>query len=330
MANVIARGPRLAKRWEHPFPFRFLARVHPSAADLASRGVVPTDVNRAEALQAMAQKFMDGYNCMLLADPLARLEALLTEAVAEHKAFMMEGAAMGAAVRDSFSLRGGLFQTLSALHGASFEYVIAVGAGWAVARMPWQTRRILASLDPVLVPLAYDGCGFHDLFFEPSKAETGNIGRYSGARGRGYDAGLGRALWFIASGDVKQLDVLLEHFDAMRRHDLLAGVGLAMAFAGPTSAKDWHALRAKHNDHWMHVGQGVCFAAEAMRRAGVISEHTDLACREAIGLSLEQAAKVAACSRPTNVTRANGDDAYQAWRGDICRRLSRGQHDRST
>lgn len=293
------------------------------AVDLLSRGVVLVNPARAEALRAMAQKFLAGYNSMLLSDPLGRLDASLAVTEPGHTGFLLEGAAMGAAVRDSLSLRGGLLQSLLALHGTRFEYLIAVGAGWAIAKMPWRSRRIFAAFDPLLVPLICDGRGFHDLFFDPLKAETGQISRYGGARSGGYDAGLGRALWFVASGDVQRLDSLLKRFDPARRPDLLAGCGLAMAYAGPTSAADWDALRARHMENWMHVGQGVCFAAEAMRRAGVISQHTNFACREALGLSLEQAAAIAACSRPMGVMRANADDAFETWRAEIRLRLLR-------
>lgn len=321
MAVSTSTHPRMRPSSHGYLPLR-LFRVPSHIADLSLRGIVASNHGRAEELKSIAQTFLDGYNTMLLQSPIERLSEVMVETQKKRHGFVVEGAAMGAALRDTVSLRGGMLESLLAVHGARFEYLIAVGAGWAIARMPWRARRILTTFDPILAPLVCDGRGFHDLFFNPVKAETGGIRRYRGALASGYDAGLGRALWFIASGDVQRLKILISRFEEKRRPDLLAGVGLAMAYAGPTTVDDWNALRAGHREDWKHVGQGVCFAAEAMRQAGVIPDHTELACQEALGLSSESASAIAASTRPSCVTRPFADDAYRSWRAQICARLA--------
>lgn len=309
-------------RWMHPSPFRRIARVPDSAADLTRRGVTPPDPVRAVILESIAHRFLAGYNAMLEARPFARLDAVLAETEPARHGFVVEGAAMGAAIRDGLSLRGGLLETLGARHGARFEYLMSVGAGWAIARMPWRRGRILSAFDPLLGALACDGHGFHDLYFHPRKAETGAISRYAGERARSYDEGLGRALWFIASGTPERLDTLLGRFAPERRLDMLSGVGLAMAYAGPSAAQDWAVLRTSHAAHWAHVGQGVCFAAEAMRRCGQMPEHTTLACHVALGRDPDAAADIAAETRPAGVTPERAAEAYRAWRAAIRDRLA--------
>lgn len=321
----VSLGKRLPSRLGLPISqslLRALLFQPEHALDLSRRGVILRDPVRANALRAVGKNFLAGYNGMLLADPFDRVQASLAETEPEQRGFVVEGAAMGASMRDALSLRGGLLETLLSLHGASFEYMIAVGAGWAIARVPWRIKRVSAALDPLLFSLAYDGQGFHDLYFHPLKAEAGRAGRYSGWRARSYDAGVGRALWFIASGDVPRVATLVERFPYERRPDLLAGVGLAMAYAGPATAEDWDVLRAHHPNNRLDIAQGICFAAEAMRRASVFPIHTDLACK-ALGLSFEQAAMIAVSSRPAEVSRSGSGFAYQAWRAEIRHRLYR-------
>lgn len=317
-----ARPTDANRAWNRPSPFRAVARVPASEADLARRGVRAADPARAETLKGIAHRFLAGYNAMLDAQPLTVLERQLGETDPSRHGFVVEGAAMGAAMRDALSLRSGLLEALIDAHGTRFEYLISVGAGWAIAKTPWRAARIHAAFDPLLAPLTCDGRGFHDLFFDPGKAETGKIARYRGARARGYDAGLGRALWFVASGHVPRVSDLIARFPAERRPDLLAGIGLAMSFAGPATKEDWAALRSAHAENWPHVGQGVCFATEAMRLSGTIPDHTALACRAALDMSPEAAADIAAATRPANVMPESGDAAYEAWRAAIRNRLT--------
>ena len=52
--------------------------------------------------------------------------------------------------------------------GSRHAYMIHVGVGWAIARVPWLRRNFdhaVGHLDPLLCWLAADGNGFSDFYF---------------------------------------------------------------------------------------------------------------------------------------------------------------------
>lgn len=313
----------IGRGWPAPSPWRRLLHVPDHAADLTRRGITPANPARAALLEQVALRFLAGCNAMSGGSPLETLDRLLADTPAARRGFVAEGAAMGAGLRDALSLRGGLWPALVGRHGARHEYLLAVGAGWAIARTPWRAGRILSALDPLLASLAWDGRGFHDLYFHPRAAWTGRIARGRGDLARAYDNGLGRAVWFVASGDIGTVNAILARFAPGRQGDLLAGLGLAMAYAGPATIGDWQALCQAHPAHRAAIGQGVCFAAEALRRAGPpLPAAVEQAAAAVTGLSAAACAAIAAETRP--VAPAAGPAAaaaYQGWRAAIRRHL---------
>jgi len=303
-----AFGPRLQRH-----PLEPVLRIPAALADLGRRGVTPADPVRARHLREIALTFIAGCNLMYLDRPLDRLAALVSATDPARRGFVLEGAAMGAAIRDALSVTGSLLRLLRQDFGSRYDYLISVGAGWAMARTPWRTSRIARSLDPLLVALACDGRGFHDLYFNPARARTGRIGRYRGALAGNYDAGLGRALWFVGSGHPPTVLDHVAAFAPKRHGDLYAGLGLAMAYAGPATPQDWTAMLASAGPQWRNLGQGICFAAEALRQGGGIPANAEAACRHVLGLEGEAAAAIARTTRPA----AGGTDAYEAWRTAI-------------
>src|ERR1019366_7282690 len=120
------------------------------------------------------------------------------------RGFAFEGAAMALALRDML-LPGS--RTLTALmrgHGSRHVYMLHIGAGWALARLPWRPRieNAIQSFDPLLRWLVVDGFGFHEGYFhwrddEPPVPPAGLTREGLHA----FDQGLGRALWFKQCGD---------------------------------------------------------------------------------------------------------------------------------
>lgn len=303
-------------------PLEPLVRIPDAAADLSARGVAPADPVRAAHLEGIARRFIAGCNAMYLDAPLDRLAALLDETPPERQGFVAEGAAMGAAIRDSLSLSDRLFPALRAGYGARFDYLLTVGAGWAVARTPWREGRLRRSIDPRHVPLICDGRGFHDLYFHPEKAAAGRVARYRGSLARGYDAGIGRALWFVGSGNAEKVRQLVGAFPAARQGDLMAGLGLAMSYAGPAGPDDWDAILGGRETLRPALGQGICFAAEALRQGGCQPENLAIACQTVLGLSPDAAAAIARTAKPAAGPKgAAAVAAYENWRADIRRVL---------
>lgn len=301
-----------------PAPLGALLRVDEGAADLRRRGVAPAAPERLETLRLIGVAFVRGCNAMLEAAPLAALAAQLDEQPAARHGFAVEGAAMGAAIRDALTWRGTHLGHLRATHGGRFDYLLHVGAGWALARLPWRAWALDRVLDPLLLSLVHDGRGFHDLYFRPGTARRLARPPRPGPWRAAYDQGRGRALWFIGGADVGRAIDLVRAAHPARRADLLAGLGLAMAYAGPAGPADWAALRGAFPAERSHLAQGVVFAAEAHRAAGIAPPNLATATRSLIGLDADEAAAIARANRPNGVrTAATGRHAYAEWRAAI-------------
>ncbi len=150
--------------------------------------------------------------------------------------------------------------------GAAHAYIIHVGAGWILARLPLAPERLLARLgDPVLRWLALDGYGFHEGYFRwPRSVERQEVPRkLRGYARRGFDQGLGRSLWFVDGADVRLIPRTIGRFPDDRQSDLWSGVGLACAYAGGRSRSEIEALRQAAGPHRPSLAQGAAFAAKA-------------------------------------------------------------------
>src|SRR5262249_30753367 len=142
--------------------------------------------------------------------------------------------------------------------GDAHKYMVHVGAGWAIARIPVRMGPSLRALDPMLRWLAIDGLGFHEGYFHWDRYVKGN-GRKRPQRGyeaRAFDQGLGRSLWFVEGGDVERIQARILGFDELRRADLWSGIGLACAYAGALSCQELERLRMAVGPYIGGVAQG--------------------------------------------------------------------------
>lgn len=277
---------------------RPLLQLSSNAASLDRMQQGRRDAGRADHLQKIAATFVDGYNLMFEHAPITRLNRVLNECEPERHGFLVEGAAMGATIRDGLSIRGKNLARLRDAHGERFSYLIQVGAGWALARVPWSSLIIRRQLPWFLYALSLDGRGFHDAFFKPDRLERGELCHGRGFAAKAYDQGLGRAVWFVALGQMHVAASCIAAYPVERHNELLSGLGLAMAYAGPAGVEDWHKLLAQFPQYHAAISQGVVFAAAAQAQASLFSNNTNLAC-ESLNLgSAEKAAEFALSQRP--------------------------------
>lgn len=260
---------------------RRLAGLPLSEARFSVRGFKAASARAQQTLEDAGIAFIRGYNCALeIADPRGIAQAA---SVVERyqEGLFMEGAAMGFGIRDAMP-----WHLLSAARLRIFldsvrtdhPYLPTVGAGWAMARLPWRRAAILGSLDTLLLPLALDGWGFHDCYFRRTEVVDGpgrNVVRLAGAAGaRSWDQGAGRALWFMSGGSIAQAVGMIGRASPERHPDLYAGLGLALTYAGgiePAAAKEFTFIAGRYR---RHLAQGAAFALEAHVRAS--TEHPDL------------------------------------------------------
>jgi hypothetical protein len=301
---------------------RRLLGISVAETSVARRGFRVGDAEVRDRLERIGRAFLQGYHAAIEEGRPEALGPLLDAVDPGLRGFAFEGAAMALALLDHITPgRGERLAELLCGPGADHIYMVHVGVGWALARLPWlrrDPRRCLARLDPLLRWLALDGYGFHEGYFSWRRfVERQAVpGRLSGYALRAFDQGLGRSLWFVDGGDAGRIPATIADFDPERRADLWSGVGLACAYAGGAERSAIEALRDASGPHRPHLAQGAAFAAKARRRAGNPQDDTDRACAVLCGLSADEAA-AATDDALADLPPDAEVPAYEAWRTRI-------------
>ncbi len=304
---------------------RRLLGISVSETRVERRGFYSEDPARDARLVRVGETFLTGYHAALL-DP--RPESLAQRLDAETelgwRSFAYEGAGMGLALQDALFPRR--FRRPSRLHellagpGAPHRYLILVGSGWTLSRLPRRYGKVLAGLDPVLRWLVFDGFGFHHGFFGWRRSiEARRVPRrLSGYARHVFDQGLGRSLWFVQGMSPERIAATVASFPAERRGGLWSGVGLASAFAGGQSAAGLEELRRRAGPSLPDLAQGVAFAAEARMSAGEGTPWLETACEVLCGASAAELAALTGrlgAGLPDDGGRLTAAvPAYETWR----------------
>ena len=310
------RGPSLP--WTRALCRRLLW-ITAEDAGLAGRTLFAPAAEKRDLLDAAPKYFVTGYQGGLSAPDLDSLMVCIDRVAEEHRGYAVEGAAMAVAVSDALRIfRPAWLPRFLAGPARDQVFIAHVGIGWSFARVPWARRRLWRHLHPLYRWLAYDGWGFHHGFFTRDlyRAPLTRPGPLTGYCRRAFDQGLGRALWFIGGGDPRTSGEVIRRQAPRRRGDLWSGLGLAAAYTGSASERDFADLMALAGRHRPDLAQGVAFAAEARHRAGNTTAKTDDACRIVWGMPQGDVARVT----DETVAVDGIDDSgaqYEAWRTRI-------------
>jgi hypothetical protein len=205
--------------------------------------------------------------------------------------------------------------------GSSHAYMMHVGAGWAMARLPRSRGRVARALErmhPLLRWLALDGFGFHEGYFHAgervrARRVPADLGGY---QPRAFDQGLGRSLWFVDGADPGRIPATIMEFEENRRGDLWSGVGLACGYAGGLEESGIARLVDAAGAYVTEFAQGVAFAAKARESAGNPSVYTERACRIVWGASAAAAATMTDKAL-AGLRHDASEPAYEHWRRRI-------------
>jgi hypothetical protein len=322
-----------------PSPLRRLARallaISPRETSFAVRGFRCEGEEIREHLEGIAATFVRGYHTALAVDPPALAERLDRESI-PARGWAYEGAAMALTLLDVLTgWRQGRLRRLLEGAGADHVYIVHVGAGWALGRLPLSPGSLLARLDPVSRWLALDGYGFHEGFFHgrTAIAEQRVPRKVSGYARRAFDQGLGRSLWFVEGANVLRIAAAIAAFPPERRPDLWSGVGLACGYAGGIRREEIEALRRAAGPWAPELAQGAAFAAEARERAGHTPAHTEVACQVLCGAGAAATAAVAReagrdlppDAEETRKTEGTEVPAFEVWRRRIQSHFPKGE-----
>ena len=299
---------------------------------LQRRGFHRKSAAAQENLETVGAMFIRGYAHAVEARCPAEAHEWLAEVPSAFRGFAYEGAGMGAAVLDGLPFGGGgHVAALLEGPGEAHVYLIYVGIGWAMARLPRFRWPAPESLDPLLRSLVLDGYGFHQAYFHtrryvheqyrelPFRWPAPPRGAHSH---HAVDQGIGRALWFVGGTDVGEVSTLITAFPAERHADLWAGTGLAATYAGGVDESELRRLARNAGRHRPQLAQASAFAAEARVRAGIVLPHTGVATGVLCGMTAQDAARVTQEERPAGAGGRGDVPAYETWRSAIADRFA--------
>ncbi|MET7468265.1 DUF1702 family protein [Micromonospora sp. NPDC005223] len=297
-----------------------------SETKVAVRGFHAKSAEAVDRLETVGRSFLTGYGAAAATGRPADVEAELTQLPELYRGFAYEGAGMAMAVLDGLPTgRGGHVRSLLDGPGADHVYMVYVGVGWAMARLPRFRWSTLYGPDPLLRWLLLDGYGFHQAYF---KTRQYVHERYQAPRAPAVvpgpawhtnqviDQGIGRASWFVCGTDPERLAALFATFPEERRPDLYSGAGLAATYAGGVDRAELECLAEAAGPYRGQLAQGAAFAAQARLHAGLVVPHNELATEVLCGTDVATAA--AATDHAREGLPADGAvPAYATWRQRI-------------
>lgn len=295
----------------------------------AARGFQTRHAATREHLEAVGAQFLTGFAHAMGARNPIEATGMLETVERDLRGFAYEGAAMGFAILDGLAGGRRVDQFLAG-PAARHVYLVHVGVGWAMARLPQWRRPAIRPADPLLGWLALDGYGFHQAYFHTTRYvpthRRERFGPWPGDptgrwTGRVVDQGVGRALWFVAGAEPDRVADTIARFPTNRHEDLYSGVALAATYAGGATRRALARLRGHGGAYAPAMAQGSAFGAEARERAGLTTASTGVATDVFCGATPAQAAAV------TRTALAGLDPdgpvpAYQAWRRRIAEQFA--------
>lgn len=301
---------------------------------MSTRGFTVKSPAARERLETIGRTFLTGYAAAVEGRDMPAVEGALEDIEADLRGFAYEGAAMGLTVLDGLPGGGrGRFEAFLRGRGAAHVYMVNVGAGWALARLPRFRWSGVRGSDDLLRWLVLDGYGFHQAYFKTAAYVHGQYRapslrwpspQLSRHAEKVVDQGIGRAMWFVGGADPGLVASMIGRFAPERRGDLFAGAGLAATYAGAADKQELLDFWELARPYRAELAQGSAFAATARVEAGLSGEHTELAVSVFCGTTAEQATAICRRTRPAPpyADGPDGTPAYELWRRAIAAELA--------
>lgn len=271
-----------------------LLKLSPKEASFARRGF-PGSASQSRAhLESVIHTFIEGYNMSVDEADAVRLARRLDSSFSPaFVGFAYEGAGLYFSLLDLMLPRSqSRLNAFTHSAGERHDFIVSVGAGFAVARVPFGLRRLKsyqATIDPMTAWCLADGYGFHQGFFHWKRfiearqppPESLNLQNC-----RLFDAGVGRAMWWVYGADAASIAGAISRFEAARQPEMWAGIGTALAYAGGEPRGSASLLRELAGDYQFDLLSGIPFAAHMRARGGNAAEWTDRICAELLEMSV--------------------------------------------
>ena len=202
-AQSVRNEPRVGDELTHVLGSLRSRVLTPSfrEATLEKRGFQVKDDASRELLERIGTTFLTGFSYAVGADSPRAAGAALDDVPTRFRGFAYEGAAMGFAVLDGLApLRRDRFTRFADGIGRDHPYMVQVGLGWALARLP-RFRWPKPSGEPLLHWLVLDGYGFHEAYFHTGRVVARRAEQPPVRRREPGHACTGRGRWTRASAE---------------------------------------------------------------------------------------------------------------------------------
>ncbi|HEU4391752.1 MAG TPA: DUF1702 family protein [Blastocatellia bacterium] len=248
-------------------------------------------------LERVIQTFIEGYNVAVVEGDLFQLADRLDSSFSpEFVGFAYEGAGFYLGLTDLLLLRSqSRLAVFTQSAAQQHDFIATVGAGFAIARVPFALRRMRSYqqiLDPMTAWCLADGYGFHQGFFywrrfveERSPAPSG----FSLQSRRLFDAGVGRALWWVFGADPVAVASAISRFDDDRQPEMWTGIGTALAYAGGGPPEASSLLLDLSGAYRSDLLSGITLAAHMRAKGRNPYEWTEQACSNLLSMSVAEA-----------------------------------------
>ena len=287
-------------------------------------------------LERVITTFIEGYNLAVVEDDMIRLSDRLDSSFsASFLGFAYEGAGLYFALTDLLLPRSASrLKTFTGSIAPRHDFITVIGAGFVIARVPFGLRRLenfQKSLDPLNAWCVADGYGFHQGFFhwkrfiENSEAPPDSLAQQNRSL---FDAGVGRAMWWVFGADARAIAAAISRADSERRAEMWAGIGTAVAYAGGMLPQSGPLLLDLTREYRLDFLSGIPFAAHMRHKGHNPADWTDEACAGFLNLSVAQTSEMIMTELNAFLKSCQGSEAdkwnrcYLALRERVRRRLN--------
>ncbi|MFT5167462.1 MAG: hypothetical protein ACI8P3_002700 [Saprospiraceae bacterium] len=193
--------------------------------------------------------------------------------------------------------------------GEIHSFHLDIGLGWAFAKTGTFPAPIWEPLHPLMRWMIFDGMGYYHGLFKGRRTVKKQLipEGVEGQDRQGYDQGLGRRLWYIAKGEVKDLVSLIQPFPSLRHPDLWRGVGIACGYVGGNKKANLELLSAASGEWKPQLCTGIALAAMSRNTSESVNGDIKEACQFICKMNLEEIVNILnqIISKPDVDTRLN-------------------------
>lgn len=218
----------------------------------------------AENIETVVNTFQEGRKLSEQELGLDELIAELNKFDSRYRSVAFEGASMGVALNNSIETWK-IYLKATEKHKTQ----VHIGLGWAIADQQLNLEETLSHIEPEFRIKVLDGYGYwFGLFRKRLSIRTQQIpAEISAELQPGFDQGIGRAIWYVAKGEIPKVVNIINHFSENRKPKLWQGIGVASTYVGGCSEDELTELREASGDFSKSLEAGIDSAIKSMETA---------------------------------------------------------------